>query len=206
MIASITKYLKAKTLMLSMAVMLLSQFVIAQPEWKDVVLKNGKRFGLSAYAQTVQFYIQDSITGDKVLKTEELGKTPLTVDGEKIYTAREVKTNKPELDLWHYLGLQIIIKLQHSKLPKGNGWFYLHNIVIDKEGKIIYCDIEGQKFEDTDGIVRSFSLPSTDTIIANAPRVVAQVAGKPVYAIVGTGEGKFTFNIQFNHLSDGEKK
>ena len=76
---------------------------MAQPEWKDVVLKNGRRIGLAATAPTVRYYVMDPITGDKVMKTEELEKMPVTVDGEKIYTIKEVKTNKPVSELLNYL-------------------------------------------------------------------------------------------------------
>jgi hypothetical protein len=128
----------ARVVVVCMMVWMLPVVAMGQPEWKDVVLKNGKRFGLSATAPTVQYYVRDPLTGDEVMKTEELEKMPVTVDGEKIYTLKEVKTYKPESELWNYLIDQIVLKLQEARLQDGNGWLYLHNIVLDKDGKIIY--------------------------------------------------------------------
>ena len=168
---------------------------MAQPEWKDVVLKNGKRFGLSATAPTVQFYVRDPLTGDEVMKTEELEKMPVTVDGEKIYTIGEVKTYKPVSELWNYLIDQIVVKLQEARLPDGKGWLYLHNIVLDKDGKIIYCNIEGLKLEDKDGIVRLINVRGLEGVLVDAPKVVGKVDGKPVNFTLGTGEGKVKFAV-----------
>lgn len=168
---------------------------MAQPEWKDVVLKNGKRFGLYATAPTVQFYVRDPLTGDEVMKTEELEKMPVTVDGEKIYTIKEVKTYKPVSELWNYLIDQIVLKLQEARVQDGNGWLYLHNIVLDKDGKIIYCNIEGLKLEDKDGIVRLINVRGLDAVLVDAPKIVGKVDGKPVYFMMGNGEGKVKFAV-----------
>lgn len=174
---------------------------MAQPEWKDVVLKNGKRFGLAATAPTVHYYIMDPITGDKVMKTEELEKMPVTVDGEKIYTTKEVKTYQPVSELWNYLIDQIVLKLQEARLQDGNGWVYLHNIVLDKEGKIIFCTIEGLKLEDNDGIVRLINARVLEEVLMDAPKVVGKVDGKPVYFMMGTGEGKVKFAVRKGKVS-----
>ncbi len=174
---------------------------VAQPEWKDVVLRNGKRFGLAASAPTVQFYVRDPLTGDEVMKTEELEKMPVTVDGEKIYTIKEVKTYKPISEVWNYLIDQIELKLQEARLQDGNGWLYLHNIVLDKEGKIIYCTIEGLKLEENDGMVRLINVRGLEGALVDAPKMVGKVDGKPVYYMMGTGEGKVKFAIRKGKVS-----
>jgi hypothetical protein len=174
---------------------------VGQPEWKDVVLKNGKRFGLSATAPTVQFYVRDPLTGDEVMKMEELEKMPVTVDGEKIYTIKEVKTYKPVSELWNYLIDQIVVKLQEARLQDGNGWLYLHNIVLDKDGKIIYFTIEGLKLEDNDGMVRLINVRGLEGALVDAPKVVGKVDGKPVYFMMGTGEGKVKFAVRKGKVS-----
>jgi hypothetical protein len=175
---------------------------MGQPEWKDVVLRNGKRFGLAATAPTVQFYVRDPLTGDEVMKTEELGKMPLTVDGEKVYTIREVKTDKPDSEVWNYLIDQILLKLQEAGLQDGNGWLYLHNIVLDKDGKIIYCNMEGYKFlDEKSGMMRSINADGYEGVLADAPKVVGKVDGKPVYFMMGTGEGKVKFAVRKGKVS-----
>ena len=162
----------ARVVVVCMMAWMLPVVAMGQPEWKDVVLKNGRRIGLAATAPTVRYYIMDPITGDKVMKTEELEKTPVTVDGEKIYTTKEVKTHQPVSELWNYLIDQIVVKLQEARLQDGNGWLYVHNIVLDKEGKIIYCTIEGLKLEGDDGIVRLINLQGLDGVLVDAPKVV----------------------------------
>jgi hypothetical protein len=174
---------------------------VAQPEWKDVVLRNGKRFGLAATAPTVQFYVRDPLTGDEVMKMEELEKMPVTVDGEKIYTIKEVKTYKPISEVWNYLIDQIELKLQEARLQDGNGWLYLHNIVLDKEGKIIYCTIEGLKLEENDGMVRLINVRGLEGVLVDAPKMVGKVDGKPVYFMMGTGEGKVKFAVRKGKVS-----
>jgi hypothetical protein len=180
---------------------------MGQPEWKDVVLRNGKRFGLSPDAQCVQFLVQDPITGNIDMKTEELGRTPLTVDGEKIYTLREVKTDKPQSEVWNYLIGEVINKLQQAKLPDGKGSFYMHNVVLDKYGKIIYFDIERLRLEEKGGSVRSINTFGYDSIIKDAPSIVAQVSGKPVYAILDSkGRGRVPFIISNGEVSVAKTK
>jgi hypothetical protein len=192
----------ARVVVVCMMAWILPVVAMGQPEWKDVVLKNGKRFGLSATAPTVQYYIMDPITGDKVMKTEELGKMPLTVDGEKVYTIREVKTDKRDSEVWNYLIDQIVLKLQDATLPDGKGWFYLHNIVLDKDGKIIYCDIEGYKFlDEKSGMMRSINADGYEGVLADAPKIVGKVDGKPVYFMMGTGEGKVKFAVRKGTIS-----
>ena len=202
MIGVIVKSMRmARVVVVCMMVWMLPVVAMGQPEWKDVVLKNGKRFGLSATAPTVQFYVRDPLTGDEVMKTEELEKMPVTVDGEKIYTIKEVKTYKPESELWNYLIDQIVLKLQEARLQDGKGWFYLHNIVLDKEGKIIYCTIEGLKLEDKDGIVRLINVRGLEGVLVDAPKIVGKVDGKPVYFMMGTGEGKVKFAVRKGKVS-----
>lgn len=191
----------ARVVVVCMMAWMLPVVAMGQPEWKDVVLKNGRRIGLAATAPTVRYYIMDPITGDKVMKTEELEKTPVTVDGEKIYTTKEVKTHQPVSELWNYLIDQIVVKLQEARLQDGNGWLYVHNIVLDKEGKIIYCTIEGLKLEGDDGIVRLINVQGLDGVLVDAPKVVGTVEGKPVYFMMGTGEGKVKFAVRKGTIS-----
>ncbi len=202
----VSNWAKGAVVVCALAV-LVPVVAMAQPEWKDVVLKNGIRFGLAATAPTVEFYVRDPITGSIDLKTEELGRMPVTVDGERIYTIREVKTDKPVSEVLNYLKIYMINKLQEAKLPDGKGSFYMHNIVVDKYGKIIYCDIEMLKLEEKDGSIRTINQSGYDSIIKDAPSIVAQVSGKPVYAILdSTGRGRVPFIISKGQVSLAKTK
>ncbi len=131
--------------MMPLSLLLLAILAIVNSAFSQapaIVSINGNALEMSAKANDT-IYVQDPVTGNKLTRVTK--PKPLNLNGEKIYTASEL-TSAPKYtgDEGHYHTL-IFNKLQKelNKLNDGIYYFSIDNMVINKEGKLVYFTFGG---------------------------------------------------------------
>jgi hypothetical protein len=97
--------------------------------------------GAAAYAQDKN----TNLLGTNAGISFEKGK-PQTLNGEKIYNSHSMTATGPAYrnkDTSLHFYILSSLKNEFNALPDGVYNFYLNDIVVDKDGKIVYCSYDG---------------------------------------------------------------
>src|SRR5690606_19558716 len=160
-------------------VLVLSVFCFSKNAFSDnkkikdgnTVTYRGNVFELSSLAIDT-FMVQDPATGEMILRIARREPVPVKINGDTIYQdyalrdmigkGLETVTSQSTLKA---SGMRLYLldnlKKEISKLHDGNYWLGISNVIVDKNGKVVYYDYAGLQTK-SPMIQNQVSLPEVD--------------------------------------------
>ena len=194
-------------IILSLNVVCFSGMVHAQKFERngDIVTYRGNKFEYSQQGVADTVTVVDPVTGNEKVVVTTKDPIPTKMNGKKIYTTNEVMLKPAPLEQNGLLELFIFKNLSAdlNKLPNGNYFLYVSNVVVDDKGKVVFYEYDGLTSErnkvKVPADIKKSIAGKIDAIINKAPAFKpGKVNGYTV--IVRTDIMMSQFNIQVkNH-------
>ena len=89
--------------------------------------------------------VKDPVSGKEVTRVTTKDPIPVKMNGARIYNTDEITLkpspvgDNPSLELYIFKGLSTDL----NKLPDGNYYLYVSNVIIDNKGKVVYYEYDG---------------------------------------------------------------
>ncbi len=170
----------------------------------DEVIYKNNHFGLAYLGMTDTIVVTDPVTGDETIKVLEF-QQPVSINGKKIYASDKV--SKSALPANKSLDDYLINKVKTDPnlkwIDEGLLRLYLHYIILDEKGKVVYYSFDGLKYRMKDQTVRSLNYDSIiDTLLTTAPAFKpATLNGKKVPVLIQSSLPEYIFNVENHYVT-----
>jgi len=111
----------------------------------EIVTYRGNKFTYPVKGKADTQIVVDPITSKEIVKVTSKDPIPTKMNGTRIYTTDEVTRKPLPVDETNTLELYIIKSLSAdlNKLPNGNYFLYVSDVIVDNKGKIVFYEYDG---------------------------------------------------------------